>query len=567
MAACNNQAWENPPGGQNPLKLAKVSSIAPIPLVLDGTSLSWAELELVLSQKPIRVSLSQVASAHMRRVRGCALRQLEQQPLLRVYGWNQGLGPLKNHELDPADQKLFQLNVLRSHHAGVGNFLPPQVARLALIIRANSLARGTAGVRPELVERMLDFVNAGILPLMPDTGSMGTGDLQPMAAAGLCLVGDDQADVLHPVQGRQSAGQLCRMLGLDARFELEAGEAVGLISGSAVLAASLAAAVYRIGRQAKTFLGAFALFCEASRAEKQAFDLRMHRERHIPAEDQAARSILALIGDSYWSTARGRRRAGESQPRIQDATSVRSVPHQLATLEQELERARLELVRDVNSSTCNPILLEDADGGFEFLSGGNWDATMLGQAAHSLNVCITRLAVLTKDLGGRLTYQAWSYGLPPSLSGGQLGLNSGLTLLHTTGAALIPEMQVRANPVGTLSFPIKGGQEDHNTMAMAEVHNLQSNLGRLDTLLAILLLMAAQGIYLLEGQMAGLAMGTGSSRVYDCVRQLVPPVEQDRALVADLEVATELVASGRVAATVVEAQEAGMSAGAGMYFI
>ncbi len=157
--------------------------------------------------------------------------------------------------------------------------------------------------------------------------------------------------------------------------------------------------------------------------------------------------------------------------------------------------------------------------------------------------------------------------MPPSLSGGQLGLNSGLTLLHTTGAALIPEMQVRANPVGTLSFPIKGGQEDHNTMAMAEVHNLQSNLGRLDTLLAILLLMAAQGIYLLEGQMAGLAMGTGSSRVYDCVRQLVPPVEQDRALVADLEVATELVASGRVAATVLEAQEAGMSAGAGMYFI
>ncbi len=536
-------------------------------LVLDGGSLSWREVELVLAGEPMRVELSDVARTHMSAVRDSALRQLDANESLRVYGWNQALGPLKDHPLTPAEQRAFQVNVLRSHHAGIGEFLDEKVARLALIVRANTLARGSAGVRPELVERILAVVNAGIAPLMPDTGSMGTGDLQPMAAAGLFLTGDEQARALTPVCRNQLAPTVCAAAGIEPTFELEAGEAIGLISGSAVLAASLAEAVFRIEQQTRTFLGGFALFCEATRAEKQAFDARMHNERHIPAENDASASVLALIGDSRWSTRDGRIRAGEIRPRIQDATSVRSVPHQLAVMLQELARAKEELERDINASTCNPILLPTDDGEFEFLSGGNWDGTMLGHAAHSLNVCLTRLAVLTKDLSGRLTYEGWNFGLPPSLAGGQLGLNSGMTLLHTTGAALIPEMQVRANPVSTLSFPIKGGQEDHNTMAMAGVHNLMSNVRRYHSLLAILLLMSAQGIYLLHRMMEGLPLGTGSGKVYDCVRQVVAPLDEDRALVEDLETVTELVCNGTVASVVADAEELGQSARSGMYFI
>lgn len=536
-------------------------------IVLDGCSLSWRELELVLSGAPVQVELSEVAEQQMRIVREAALRQLETTPTLRVYGWNQALGPLKDQPLTPQEQRAFQRNVLRSHHAGIGKNLPENVARLALIIRANTLARGTAGVRPELVHRMIEVINAGFVPLMPDTGSMGTGDLQPMAAAGLFLMGDPQAQALCDGCERQLASHACQQAGLADTFELEAGEAIALISGSAVLSAALAEAVFRIEQQAQTFLGGFALFCEATRAEKHAFDSRMHSERHIPAENLAAENIMALIGDSKWSTEQGRQRAGEIRPRIQDATSVRSVPHQLASLLQELEQAKIELERDINASTCNPIILPDADGNYEFLSGGNWDGTLLGHAAHSLNVCITRLAVLTKDLSGRLTYEGWSYGLPPSLAGGQLGLNSGMTLLHTTGAALIPEMQVRANPVGTLSFPIKGGQEDHNTMAMAAVHNLMSNVRRLDSLLAILLLMSAQGIFLLYKIMEGLPLGAGSAKVYAKVRRAVPPLEEDRALVGDLETVTQLVRSGKVAQAVDQAIELGQSTRSGMYFI
>lgn len=535
-------------------------------LVLDGSSLTWADVERLLAGDPCKVVLSEVAATHMRATRTSALQQFEENPALRVYGWNQALGPLKDRPLSPGDQLQFQKNILLSHHAGVGKNLPAHVARLALVIRANSLARGTAGVRPEMVQRILDVVNCGAAPLMPDTGSMGTGDLQPMAAAGLYITGVEGTQALCPNGDVHTAQEIFTHFGVEPTFEFAAGEAIALISGSAVLSASLANALAHVSAQVDTFLGGFALFAEATRAEKQAFDVRMHRERHIPDEERAAQSILALIADSRWSTFEGRERAGELAPRVQDATSVRSVPHQLASILQEMSRARLEIEREINASTCNPILLPTNDGGYEFLAGGNWDATVLGHVAHTLNVCLTRLAVLSKDLSGRLIYEGWNFGLPASLAGGVLGLNSGMTLLHSTGAALIPEMQVRANPVGTLSFPIKGGQEDHNTMAMAAVHNLESNIRRFNTLLAVLVLMGAQGIYLLAPTMGELSLGTGSGRLYAQLREQIAPLDEDRVLTHDLATATALVASGALARCVREALDYGLQANEGGFY-
>ncbi|MDY3048763.1 MAG: aromatic amino acid ammonia-lyase [Rothia sp. (in: high G+C Gram-positive bacteria)] len=544
-----------------------MSSRQPQRILLDGNQLTWEQLELILGGQAIKVELCPQAREQMSRVREEALTLLRTDHPPRIYGWNQGLGPLKIHPLTLQEQEQFQQNVLLSHHAGVGNYLPEQVARLALVIRANVLARGTAGVRPELVERILKLVNSGLVPLIPQVGSMGTGDLQPMAAVGLALVGHPQAQLLCPQGSLQAARQAYQKLGLEADFPLQAGEAIGLISGSAVLSASLAWALQQVKEQLTVFTGSFALFCEASRAEKQAFDLRMHRERHIPAEEQSAQQILSLIADSHWGTQAGRRLAGEEQPRVQDSTSVRSVPHQLAAVIQEIERACQEISRDVNASTCNPILLPREGGGVDFISGGNWDGTILGQVAHSLNVSITRLAVLAKDLAGRLLHEGWSYGLPPSLSGGQLGLNSGMTLLYTTGASLIPEMQVRANPVSTLSFPIKGGQEDHNTMAMAGVNNLLSNLGRLNTVLAVFLLLSAQGIHLLQPLMGSLPLGSGSEQIYRYLRQQVAPLEEDRPLVEDLETARALIADGTLASYIQDLLEWQGPDQAGSYII
>ncbi|MDO5094360.1 MAG: aromatic amino acid ammonia-lyase [Propionibacteriaceae bacterium] len=518
-------------------------------LALNGASLTWRDLAGALSAEHLDITLDPVARQLMGHARAAGLAALEADPQLRVYGWNQALGPFKDRRLEPEEQLRFQVNVLRSHSTGLGEVLPWRVARLALIVRANCLARGTSGARPELVDRMTEAVNLGLVPVIPGTGSMGMGDLQPMAAAGLALTGDAAGRVMRDDGQERSAPQAWAAVGREPEFQLATGEAIALISGSAVLTAHLAYAVEEVYRQVETFLGAFALFCEAARVEKSAFDPRIHAERHMPWETQANELILRLMGDSQWATGEGRLRAGELAPRIQDATSVRSVPHQVGLILRELERAREDVTREANSSTCNPLLTPDPTGeGYQFLSGGNWDATVLGQAAQSVNGCLARLAVLTKDLGARLLHDGWSHGLRAGLSGGEVGLNSGMLLLHTSAAALIPEIQLMANPVGALSFPLKGGQEDFHTMAMAAVGGLVSNSRRFDQLLAVLFIISGQGIHLLEEPMRGLALGAGSARVYGRLRDQVVPLGADRVLSPEVDGLVDSIRQGDFAA-------------------
>ncbi|GAA5157118.1 histidine ammonia-lyase [Pseudonocardia eucalypti] len=514
-------------------------------ITLDGDSLRWSDLVAILEAESVTVTLAPEARERMHRSRDGALRRLAAGQ--RVYGWNQALGPLKDYPLEDEDQLQFQINILRSHAAGVGENLSAPIARLALILRANALARGTAGVRPAMVDRMLAVLNAGIVPLMPEIGSLGTGDLQPMAAAGLMLIGERVPAADR--SGTTWADDALRRAGLPERFELHAGETLALISGSSVLSACYASAVRRVDSQIDTFLGAFALFCEATRAERQAFDPRLHTERRIPEQVVANDRIRNLIGGSAWMTPAGRARLGELRERVQDSTSVRATPHKVASVLHTLAEAKRFLAWEANASNSNPLVL-GGDGGYEFVMGGNWDCSILGHSAHSLNVQVTDLAVLAKDLTGRLASDLWSYGLPPALSGGKIGLNSGLTLVHAVAASLIPEMHARSTPVSSLSFPLKGGQEDHNTMAMASVRNLVSNVDRLDVVLAVSTLMSAQGVDLIAEAMTGLALGAGSKRVHTLVRSVIDPLGDDRYMTDDVERMTTLVRGGRISAEV-----------------
>jgi histidine ammonia-lyase len=513
-------------------------------LMLDGDSLRWPDLIGILEADSVEVTLASVARARMIRSREGALRSLRSPSNTQVYGWNRALGPLKDHQLTDAEQKQFQINVLKSHAAGIGEYLSAPIARLALIIRANTLARATTGVRPELVDRILSVLNAGIVPLMPEIGSLGTGDLQPMAAAGLCLIGEQIPAADRT--GITTASEALRHSGLAQTFTLEAGEAIALISGSAVLSACLAAATVRVERQLGTFVGAFALFCEATRAEQQTFDPRLHIERRIPLEELANAHIRRLIDDSEWMTPAGRQRLGELTPRVQDSTSVRATPHKVTSVLHALQQTKQQLTWEVNASTANPLVLPNGNGDYEFVAGGNWDCSVLGHSTHSLNVHVTDIAVLSKDLASRLGSDAWSYGLPPSLSGGKAGLNSGMTLVHAVGASLIPEMHARSTPVSSLSFPIKGGQEDHNTMAMASVRNLVSNLDRFDVVLAVLVLMSAQGIDLIAPAMKNLRLGTGSHRIHTTIRKRIAPLQEDRYMTDEIKVMTEMVRSAQL---------------------
>ncbi|MGW4407661.1 HAL/PAL/TAL family ammonia-lyase [Nonomuraea sp. NPDC004702] len=511
-------------------------------LVLDGGRFALRDAFAILAGRPVLARVSDAARARMAQSRAGALAALSGQ---RVYGWNQALGPLKDRPLSPEEAEQFQRNVLRSHAAGVGPAFPDDVVRLALVLKANQMARGKMGVRPEVPQRLLSLVNAGVVPVMPQIGSLGTGDLQPQAAAGLAALGEDA-----PVHYRGETGPASRMLpraGLPASFTFEAGEALPIVSGSTVLAATLMHAVHRATVLADQAEGAFALFMEATRAERGSLDARTHRERHIPEEDAVAARLRTMVAGSGWMTEEGRRRLDPANytPRVQDAVSVRAAPHIMAGLRQVLAATRRALAREANSSASNPLVFRRERGpGYEFVMGGNWDGSIMGHLADSLNAEITDLGVLSQELSGRLLSPRWSYGLPANLAGGSVGLNSGMVQAQSVAAAVVPEMQVRAHPAGTLSRPVKDGQEDHNTMAMVSARDLHANLDRLEIVLAVQYLMAAQGIDLIAAKMAGLPLGTATRALHDELRRYVAPLGDDRYLTPDLERTISLVRAG-----------------------
>lgn len=511
-------------------------------LELDGDSLTWSQLVDVLEADRVTIRLGLKSRQEMIKTRQGAEAALAAGQ--RVYGWNQALGPLKDQPLPESDRVEFQRRVLRSHAAGVGPALSDRVARLALVLRANTMARGAMGVRPEFVDRILELVNAGVTPRMPEIGSLGTGDLQPMAAAGLVLTGEPAP---ARFEGREApAPEILAAAGVAPAFQLEQGEALPLISGSSVVTARYVDAVVRAERLLDTYDGAFALFLEATRAEQGAFDARTHDERRIPAEVEAARVTRALICGTGWMTDEGRKASGDEHPRIQDAVSIRATPHIVGALRQRLTDARGHIEREANASTSNPLVFPKPGGGHEFVMGGNWDAALLGHEIDSLNAQIADLGVLSQELSARLLADKWSYHLPANLAGGEIGLNSGMVQVQTVAVALVPEMQQLATPAGTLSRPAKFGQEDHNTMAMASVRALHANLDRLETVLAVHVLMAAQGIDLIKDRMAAFPLGQGTDRLHRAVRRHIEPLADDRYLTPDLEKATDLVRGGEL---------------------
>ncbi|NUT49140.1 MAG: aromatic amino acid lyase [Saccharothrix sp.] len=531
VAAVDHQGQRLQPRGSTPLRVE-----------LDGDSLTWEQMAGVLEADEVDVRLGLKARQAMTESRNGAVATVEAGQ--RVYGWNQALGPLKNEPLPPGQRVEFQRRVLRSHAAGVGPALSDRVARLALVLRANSMARATMGVRPEFVDRITALVNAGVTPRMPEIGSLGTGDLQPMAAAGLVLIGESAP---ARFRGREApAPEILAAAGLPTAFELQQGEALPLISGSSVVTARYVDALVRGDRLVDAFDAAFALFLEATRAEQGAFDPRTHDERRIPAEVEAARRTRALICGTGWMTEEGRRRLGEDTPRIQDAVSIRATPHILGALRQRLADARGHVEREANASTSNPLVFRKSDGGYEFVMGGNWDAALLGHEIDALNAQVADLGVLSQELSARLLADKWSYHLPANLAGGEVGLNSGMVQAQTVAVALVPEMQARALPTGTLSRPAKFGQEDHNTMAMASVRGLHDNLDRLETVLAVQVLMSAQGIDLIKDEMTDLPLGAGTAKVHAAVRRHVEPMGDDRYLTPDVEKSIELVRGGEL---------------------
>ena len=446
-----------------------------------------------------------------------------------VYGVTTGFCKLADQRIPPRDIQQLQVNLLRSHAAGVGEPLTREETRGMLLLRANVLARGYSGVRPAVVEHLMTLLNRDVLPVIPCRGSVGaSGDLAPLAHLALVLIGEGEA----VVGGRRLPGRAALARARIKPLQLEAKEGLSLVNGTQAMLALGLLALRRGELLVDTADVAGALTLEALKGTPVAFDARIHKLRPYPGQLAVAANLRALVAGSEI------RVSHLTCQRVQDAYSLRCMPQVHGAVRDALTHVRATLEIEINSVTDNPLVFADRQ---QVLSGGNFHGQPLGLALDYLAIAMTELASISERRIERLTNP--EYGdLPPFLSP-HPGLNSGFMLAQVTAAALASENKVLSHPASVDSIPTSGNREDHVSMGMGSALKLKQVLSNCEHIFAIELLCAAQGVDFHRP----LRPGGGSRRALALIRRQVPELKEDRMLAPDIERIRALVASGALA--------------------
>lgn len=456
-----------------------------------------------------------------------------------VYGVNTGFGKLANQRIDKAQLATLQLNLIRSHSAGVGESLAPEVVRLMLALKAASLARGHSGVREVVVDTLLAVHNAGLVPCVPSQGSVGaSGDLAPLAHMTLALLGEGEM----LIDGRRaSAATALKQAGI-APLSLTAKEGLALINGTQTSTALALHALLSFEPVLEAALVIGALTVDAARGSDGPFDPRIHRLRGQPGQIDVAQYYRALLAGSAI-----RRSHLSGDDRVQDPYSLRCQPQVVGACLDQLRHAALVLLREANAVTDNPLVFpndgaNDGTNDGVMISGGNFHAEPVALAADAMALAIAEVGAIAERRIAMLIDSGVSR-LPPFLTP-DAGLNSGFMIAHVTAASLASENKSLAHPASVDSLPTSANQEDHVSMATFAARRLQPMIANTAHILAIELLAAAQGIEFLRPLCSSAAL----EQVHALLRRSVPAMTHDRYLAPDIESAATLVRDGPLAA-------------------
>jgi histidine ammonia-lyase len=504
------------------------------PLQLDGRSLSIADVVRVARDPRATVAIDSGARARLR-----ASRQAVEAAIAggrTMYGINTGFGKLANVAIPPDKLDQLQANLIRSHAAGVGDPLPPDVVRGLMLLRANVLLRPTSGVRPALVDALVGLLNAGLIPLVPEQGSVGaSGDLAPLSHVALALMGEGEVVAAGPAGPRRTnAGSELAAAGLSP-FRFAPKEGLAFINGTQAQTALLGLMVHDSWVLWRTALGAAAMSLEALRGTPTPLDPRIHEARPHEGQRQAAALMRELLQGSEI-----RESHRENDPRVQDAYSLRCAPQVLGAVADALRFAEQTAIVELNASTDNPLVFEDG----EVLSGGNFHGQPVAQALDFLAVALTTLQAIAERRVERLVNPDLSQGLPAFLTRDP-GLCSGYMMVQITAASLVAESRALAMPASIGSIPTDANQEDFVPMGMAAALKARRILTNAQRVVGSELLCAAQGLEFLKP----LRPGRGVATLYQRLRSLTPPVlplDQDRPPTADLERLARAVAAGEL---------------------
>ena len=450
-----------------------------------------------------------------------------------TYGVNTGFGRFVSAHIPDELAEELQVRLLRSHACGVGDPYPDSIVRAALLLRANTLAKGYSGARIETVELLVECLNRGVLPVVPARGSVGaSGDLAPLAHLALPLIGEGEAWVDGD---RLDGAAALRRVGLEP-IRLASKEGLSLVNGTQFMAAMTALGVVRARRLARTADLACALSLEALQGSRSSFQPAVHATRPLKGQRDAAANIWraldgsAIIESHRWCD------------KVQDAYSLRCAPQVHGACRDLLDYVEATVGVELNAATDNPlVLLEEG----EIVSNGNFHGQPLAFALDVLAMAVAELANISERRIERLVNPSLSDGLPPFLVT-EGGLNSGFMIPQYVAASLVSENKSLCHPASVDSIPTSAGQEDHVSMGNAAALKAWQVLANSERALAIELLAAAQAVEFL----APLEPGVGARATHDFVRSLSPRLRDDRPLGADIEAVAAAVRDGTLVAAV-----------------
>jgi histidine ammonia-lyase len=444
-----------------------------------------------------------------------------------VYGVTTGFGKLSEVAIPPDRLAELQVNLVRSHAAGVGTLLAEREVRAMMLLRANVIAKGYSGARAELVELLAGMLNAGLYPPIPEQGSVGaSGDLAPLAHLALAMIGEGEL-----LGGGRCAPAMERLAeaGL-APVKLQPKEGLTLINGTQAHTGIAALALVDAMRLWRAAHVAGAMSLEGLMGTPAPFDARIHEVRGQEGQLESAAILRALLAESE---IRESHRTGD--PRVQDAYALRCMPQVHGPVLDALRFAESLIAREMNAGTDNPLIFDDG----QIISGGNFHGQVVAMALDVLAIALTNLAVISERRTDRLVNPDLNQGLPPFLTS-DAGVSSGFMIAQVTAAAITSECKVLAHPSSVDSIPTDGNKEDVVPMAMGAAWKLRRVLDNVRQVLAIELMCAAQAVEFRSPLRPALPV----AHALEVVRRHVAPLTKDRVLSGDMTALAAAIAAG-----------------------
>ncbi len=493
-------------------------------LMIDGHSLTLDRLA-DWERTPCPVALTDAARERMRANQALVQKVIDEGRV--SYGINTGFGAFAKQRISADKVVELQYNLVRSHCCGVGEPLARGLVRRMMLLKANSLAVGHSGIRPEVVDTLLALLNSDVIPLIPERGSVGaSGDLAPLAHLALALIGEGEA--MH--DGRRLEGAAVLTAAGREPVELAAKEGLALLNGTQLSSVLAIEGLFRGEALLDTAILAGALSVEGLAGSFSPFDARVHEIRRMPGQIAVAKKFRAVLTKSEINDSHA------GCDRVQDPYALRCMPQVFGGVHDTLAHARRLLELELNSVSDNPLVFDDA-----VISGGNFHAEPLAFLSDFMAIAVAELGSMSErriDLLLRKVNPRLEMFLTASP-----GLESGYMIAHVTAAALASENKTLAHPASVDSVPTSAGQEDHVSMAPWAGLKLLRLCDNVANILAVELLAAAIAV----DQMRPLKTSAKLERLHALLRETVPPHAGDRRLDRDIRAAAQLISTSAVA--------------------